>query len=272
MDHVLSERYETPHGTVHWARRGRGSPVVLLHGTPFSSYVWRDIAAALSTRHTVYLWDMPGYGSSAKYEGQDVSLGAQQSVFTALLAHWGLDRPAVIAHDFGGAVALRSALLDGARYDRLALIDAVSLRPWGSEFFRLVNQNAEVFAALPAHLHEALVRSYIATASHPGLRADVLGALVAPWLGEEGQPAFYRQIAQADERFTAEVEERYTELACPVLVAWGSEDSWLSPDHAARLAERIPQARLRWVEGAGHLVQEDAPARVTALITDFLTE
>ncbi|WP_344162197.1 alpha/beta fold hydrolase [Nocardiopsis rhodophaea] len=270
MDHVLPERYESPHGTVRWACHGQGSPVVLLHGTPFSSYVWRDIAAALSTRHSVYLWDMPGYGSSAKYDGQDVSLAAQQSVFTALLSHWGLDRPAVIAHDFGGAVALRTALLDGVRYDRLALFDAVSLRPWGSEFFRLVNQHAKVFAALPPHLHEALVRSYIATASHPGLRTDVLDALVAPWLSDEGRSAFYRQIAQADERYTAEVEDRYHELAFPVLVAWGREDTWLSPDHAVRLAEHIPHAVLRWIDQAGHLVQEDAPARVTGLISDLL--
>ncbi|MBB6171689.1 pimeloyl-ACP methyl ester carboxylesterase [Nocardiopsis mwathae] len=270
MDHVLPERFESAHGTVRWARHGQGSPVVLLHGTPFSSYVWRDIAAALGTRHTVYLWDMPGYGASAKYAGQRVSLAAQQSVFTALLRHWDLDRPAVIAHDFGGAVALRSALLDGVGYDRLALLDAVSLCPWGSDFFRLVHRNAEVFAALPAHLHEALVRGYIATASHRGLRGDVLDALAAPWLGEEGQPAFYRQIAQADERHTADVEERYAKLSCPVLVAWGREDTWLSPDHAERLAQCIPHARLRWIDAAGHLVQEDAPAQVTVLLTEFL--
>jgi pimeloyl-ACP methyl ester carboxylesterase len=266
----LSERYETPQGTVRWTSWGQGSPVVFLHGTPFSSYVWRDIADAFSTRHTVYVWDMAGYGQSEKRAGQDVSLAAQQSVFTELFRAWDLHRPVVFAHDFGGAVALRSALLDGLRYERLALVDAVSLRPWGSDFFRLVRAHSEVFAALPAHLHEALVRRYISSASHRELRGDVLDALVRPWMGEAGQPAFYRQISQADERYTREIEDRYGELGCPVLIVWGQEDQWLPPAHATRLAERIPQARLRWIEHAGHLVQEDAPAQLTGVLADFL--
>ena len=129
MDWTLPERHETRQGAVRWARFGAGEPVVLLHGTPFSSYVWREIAAALASRHTVHVWDLLGYGQSEMRDGQDVSLAAQQEVFADLLRHWELDRPAVVAHDFGGAIALRTALLDGIRYGRLALVDAVSVRP-----------------------------------------------------------------------------------------------------------------------------------------------
>ncbi|MER5394547.1 alpha/beta hydrolase [Saccharopolyspora sp. NPDC002686] len=270
MGWELPERFESAHGTVRWASFGQGDPVVLMHGTPFSSYVWRDVAAALSSRYRVFVWDMPGYGQSEKRDGQNVSLAAQQEVFAELLRHWGLREPAVIAHDFGGAVALRTALLSGARYQRLMLVDAVSVRPWGSEFFRLVHDNSEVFAALPPLLHEALVRRYIATAAHRELRSDVLDELVAPWLGEAGQPAFYRQIGQADERYTREVEDRYSELDCPVLIAWGDQDQWLPADRAEQLAERIPHADLTWIDQSGHLVQEDNPAQLTALITEFL--
>ncbi|MEV6229826.1 alpha/beta hydrolase [Saccharopolyspora shandongensis] len=270
MNWELPERHESRHGTVRWASLGQGDPVVLMHGTPFSSYVWRDVAVALSARHQVFVWDMPGYGQSEKHGGQDVSLAAQQEVFTGLLRLWGLRAPSVIAHDFGGAVALRTALLDGVQYGRLALIDAVSVRPWGSEFFRLVHDDHEVFEALPPNLHEALVRRYITTAAHRELRGEVLDALVEPWLGEVGRPAFYRQIAQADERFTREVEDRYGELDCPVLIAWGDQDAWLPPERAKDLAKRIPQAELAWIGEAGHLVQEDNPAKVAALVTDFL--
>lgn len=266
----LTEQHHTSHGLVRWRRLGQGSPVVLSHGTPFSSYVWRDVAAALADRHTVFVWDMPGYGRSQMRDGQDVSLAAQTTVFTELLTHWGLDRPAVVAHDFGGAVALRTALLSGVRFDRLALVDAVSLRPWGSEFFRLVRRNSEVFEQLPGHLHEALVRGYVSTASHRGLHPRVLDALVEPWLGERGQAAFYRQIAQADERFTEEIEDRLGDLDMPVLVVWGRDDQWLPAAYADRLVALIPRARLGWVEDAGHLVQEDAPGRLTSLLTDFL--
>ncbi|RKT87061.1 Pimeloyl-ACP methyl ester carboxylesterase [Saccharopolyspora antimicrobica] len=270
MGWELPERFESVRGTVRWASFGQGDPVVLMHGTPFSSYVWRDIAAALSSRYQVFVWDMPGYGQSEMHDGQDVSLAAQQEVFAELLQHWGLVEPAVIAHDFGGAVALRTALLSGARYGRLALVDAVSVRPWGSEFFRLAHDNSEAFTALPPLLHEALVRRYITTAAHRELRDDVLDHLVAPWLGPVGQAAFYRQIGQADERYTREVEDRYAELDCPVLIAWGDQDQWLPPARAKELAARIPHAEVAWIGECGHLVQEDNPAQLTALITGFL--
>lgn len=269
-DWTLGRRFEAPNGTVHWERFGRGDPLVLLHGTPFSSYVWRHVARALSDRFTVHVWDMPGYGASAQFEGQDVSLAAQQGAFTALLRHWGLERPAVVAHDFGGAVALRAAVLDRVAYARLALVDAVGVRPWGSDFFRLVNAHADVFGALPPHLHEALVRAYVSSAAHRELRAPTLDALVRPWLGERGQPAFYRQIAQAEERHTAEVEDGYGGLDQPTLVVWGREDTWLPLERGERLAAAVPGARLHPVEGAGHLVQEDAPAELVAALLDFL--
>ncbi|TQN30354.1 pimeloyl-ACP methyl ester carboxylesterase [Haloactinospora alba] len=266
----LRESYESSNGTVRWDRIGQGSPVVLVHGWPFSSYVWRDVAAGLARRHTVYVWDLPGYGQSAKTTGQDVSLAGHQAVLTELLEHWGLTSPAVVAHDIGAAVALRSALLDGVGYGRLVLVDAVSVRPWGSPFFRLVREHAEVFARLPAPQHEAMVRRYLAGGTHGELRTRVLDTLVQPWLGEVGQAAFYRQMAQAEERHTREVEDRFGELDMPTLIVWGEHDDWLPADRAEHLARLIPHARLEWVADSGHLVQEDAPARFTSLLTDFL--
>lgn len=206
-DWQLNESFRSTSGTVRWGRLGPegGESVVLLHGTPFSSFVWREIAQALAQRYHVYVWDMPGYGSSEKCRGQDVSLAAQSEVFSQLLEHWQLSAPSVIAHDFGGAVSLRAHLLHGASYRRLALVDPVALAPWGSPFFRLVTQNTKVFERLPPSLHLALVREYVSSASFPGLRPDVLEKLVGPWSSEGGQAAFYRQITQADQRFTDEV-------------------------------------------------------------------
>jgi len=264
------EQFESSGGTVSWSRSGTGPPVVLMHGTPFSSFVWRDIAAALSRRYEVFVWDMPGYGRSAMVDGQDVSLGAQGAIVTELLGHWGLDAPSVVAHDFGGAVALRAHLLHGARYAKLALVDAVAVAPWGSPFFRLVRDNASVFEQLPPHLHAALVREYVSTASGPGLRPDVLEALVSPWLGEVGQAAFYRQIAQADQRYTDEFAPLFGSMDLPTLVCWGEADSWLPVERGKDLASRIPGATMCTFPGAGHLLQEDAPAGLTATLLEFL--
>ncbi|MFJ7071346.1 alpha/beta fold hydrolase [Streptomyces sp. NPDC098781] len=271
-DWQLTRTFPSASGEVRWDRLGdpAGPPVVLLHGTPFSSYVWRAVARSLARHHQVFVWDMPGYGASEKAADQDVSLAAQGRVLTELLDHWDLAEPLVVAHDFGGAVALRAHLLHGARYRALALVDPVALAPWGSPFFRLVGEHADVFERLPPALHRALVREYVASASSPGLRVDVLDRLVEPWLGEEGQAAFYRQIAQADQRYTDEIQGRYADITIPTLVCWGEGDTWIPVAKGRELAALVPGAQWEPLAGAGHLVQEDAPAELTAVLLDFL--
>ncbi|MER5217759.1 alpha/beta fold hydrolase [Streptomyces sp. NPDC002838] len=271
-DWKLTRTFPSTAGDVRWDRLGDPGrpPVVLLHGTPFSSYVWRAVARSLARHHQVFVWDLPGYGASEKAAGQDVSLAAQGRVFTELLSHWGLAEPLVVAHDFGGAVALRAHLLHGARYRVLALVDPVALAPWGSPFFRLVGEHSEVFERLPPALHRALVREYVASASSPGLHPVVLDRLVEPWLDDLGQAAFYRQIAQADQRHTDEIQGRYAEIGIPTLVCWGEDDTWIPVAKGRELAALIPDARWEPIAGAGHLVQEDAPAELTAALISFL--
>lgn len=268
----LTETFLSDSGEVRWSRLGSGDcdPVVLVHGTPFSSYVWRGVARALAVHHDVYVWDLPGYGSSEMSAGQDVSLAAQGQVFAGLLQHWDLDAPAVVAHDIGGAVALRALLLHGASYRLLALVDPVAVAPWGSPFFRLVGGHAEVFEQLPPPLHRALVREYVTSASSPGLHPSILDRLVEPWLSEVGQAAFYRQIAQADQAHTDEIQAQYGAIDIPVLVCWGADDAWIPVGRGDTLSAAIPGSRLRVIPGAGHLVQEDAPAELTAELMEFL--
>ena len=88
IDWQVGEEFTADDGVVRWASFGSGEPMVLLHGTPFSSFIWRDIALALANTRRVYVWDMLGFGQSDKHEGQDVSLAAQGRIFAALLGHW----------------------------------------------------------------------------------------------------------------------------------------------------------------------------------------
>ena len=249
---------------------GSGPPVVLCHGPPFSSAIWRPFAEALSSDHTVYTWDMPGYGASSKAAEHDVDLGVQGELLADLIAEWGLDRPHVIAHDFGGAVSLRAHLLHGARYRSLMLVDVVAIPPIGSPFCKFVQEHPGLLAQLPAYIHEAIVTAYIPTASHRGLRAEDLDELVAPWITSDGQPAFYRQIEQTDERYLDEIEARLGEIDIPVRIVWGRDDAWLAPDTGRRLSELIPTAGLRLVDGAGHLIHYDAPAALADEIRAWL--
>lgn len=268
----LTRTFASEQGDIRWDVLGDGPPVVLLHGTPFSSYVWRDVAAGLARRFTVYVWDLAGYGASDKRDGQDVSLAAQTRIFAALLDHWGLDDPFVVAHDFGGAVALRTLLLERRRYAALVLADAVSVAPWGTGFFRLASEHAEVLARLPDPVHDGLVRGYATWAAHREPAREVIDALAAPWAGAGGKAALYRQIVQNDQRYTDEIQPRYGEIDVPTLILWGEEDAWLPVAQARELHGLIPGSRLRTIAGAGHLVQLDAPTQVTAEIVAFLSD
>jgi pimeloyl-ACP methyl ester carboxylesterase len=127
----LSQRFAWRGRDVAWERRGTGPAVVFCHGTPWSSRLWAPYAEALAADHTVHLWDMPGYGQSSMRADHAVDLGVQGELFADLLTHWKVERPHVIAHDIGGAVALRARLLHDATYASLALVDVVALRPWG---------------------------------------------------------------------------------------------------------------------------------------------
>jgi pimeloyl-ACP methyl ester carboxylesterase len=266
----LSQRFAWRGREVAWERRGTGPAVVFCHGTPWSSRLWAPYAEALAADHTVHLWDMPGYGQSSMRADHAVDLGVQGELFADLLTHWEVERPHVIAHDIGGAVALRATLLHDATYASLTLVDVVALRPWGSPYFRLVAEHADVFAALPPAIHRGSLEAYVRGAAFGVLAEAELSMLTAPWLTEEGQAAFYRQIAQADQRYTDEIEPRYPTLDLPVQVVWGTEDTWIPVDRAHRLAALIPGARLDLVPDAGHLIQLDAPEHLTAVLARWL--
>lgn len=243
-------------------------PLVLVHGTPFSSVVWRRIAPYLAERRQVFYYDLLGYGRSEMRPHQDVSLAVQGRLFAALLRHWGLAKPDVVAHDFGGCTALRAHLLHGCEYGSLTLIDPVALAPWGSPFVRHVRDHEAAFAGLPAYIHAAILPAYIAGAAFRPLPASTLQVYVDPWLGETGQAGFYRQIAQMDQRYTDDIESRYGEMRCAVRIIWGEQDRWIPVERGRELARRIAGSSLRIVPDAGHLVQEDAPEAVVAALLD----
>jgi pimeloyl-ACP methyl ester carboxylesterase len=151
------------------------------------------------------------------------------------------------------------------------LVDVVAIPPSGSPFFRFVHDHPDVLGQLPGYIHRAIVRTYIQGASHRGLRDENLDDLVEPWTGDEGQAAFYRQIAQYDERFLRENEERLGRISTPVKILWGTDDAWIPTDLAHKLADLIPNASLQLIEGAGHLIQYDAPAALADQLRAWLT-
>ena len=251
---------------VKWGKCGNGPPLVAIHGTPFSSQVWRRVVPQLVDHRTVYFFDLVGYGQSEMREDQDVSLAIQNKVLAALFNEWGLERPDVLAHDFGGGTALRAYYLNGLRYASLTIFDAVALSPWGSPLIQHVRKHGNAFSEMPDYMHRALLKAYLQTAAHYPLSDEALDVYSKPWLGPIGQPAFYRQIAQMDQKYTDELQGRYRVMDCPVTVLWGENDNWIPYEKGEALATLISKEPCVPIRNAGHLVQEDRPEAIVAAV------
>jgi pimeloyl-ACP methyl ester carboxylesterase len=265
----LPHSYDFRGREVRYGQRGNGAPVVVLHGTPWSSFNLRHVIIELAKEFSVYYYDLVGYGSSSKEAG-DVSLGIQDDLLADLLSHWQLDSPAIVGHDFGGATLLRAHLLRGCEFSKIILIDPVAVSPWGSPFFQHVRKHETAFSSVPDYIHEAIVRAYVQSAAYKPINEAVLKEIVQPWLGPKGKPAFYRQIAQSDSKYTDEVQSLYGRIRSPTLILWGREDIWIPKERGYELSKMIPGSRLELIPNAGHLVIEEKPKMLSEMIVRFL--
>ena len=276
----------------------KSQTLVFVHGTPWSSAVFSPLATSLLATHpnlTILLYDLPGYGQSQNltqtapgpkgFPGS-TSVRSQASALAALLSHLSLDgkdgntAPAVLAHDIAGTIALRAHLLHGCEFSRLLLLDTNVVLPWGDGFYKLAREQHAIFTQLPGHVHEAVVRAVMRSASvQPGvLEEGWEEVLVEPWVGsKEAQDSFVRQIAQADDGDVAEMFEgdMYGSVRCQVTVLWGDGDSWISREKMEKLCGLLgkrSEKPLVVVERAGHLLMLDQPEKVENEVRSWLGE
>lgn len=265
----LNQTYHFRGKRVAFDTFGQGEPLVLVHGTPSSSYIWRHQIRSLRRHFTVYVYDFLGYGQSEKREGQKVSLGEQTELLDELLTHWGLERPLIAGHDFGGAVTLRVHLLKKRRFKKMALLDPVALSPWGTSFVQLVRQFPQAFARLPETIYKGMLDAYIKSALYRPVSAEDWEPYLLPWLGDNGKKAFFNQISQFDEAYTDEIRSYLYRIDIPLLILWGAEDQWIPRQKGEELARIVSRSQFKCLPEAGHFVQEDQPERVTRELFAF---
>ena len=159
----LRRRIALSGGKIAYDVLGYGPPLILVHGTPSRSYIWRDVALRLADRFTVYVFDLLGFGQSERREGLDVSISGQSRVLAELVEAWELEAPSVAGHDIGGAIALRTHLLEGVSFGCIALLDSVVLRPWITPTTRHVKAHLDVYRTMSAGIFEAIVASHLRT-------------------------------------------------------------------------------------------------------------
>ncbi len=256
---TVDHRTDTRAGEVAWGMAGNGPSLVLAHGWPWSSFSWHRVISLLAKSNTVYWFDMPGYGRSEMPARASTALDVQGEVFAEMLKIWGLENPCVVAHDMSGAVTLRAHLLHGVDYRALVMMNVVALNPWGSEFFDHVRRHVDAFVGVPPHIHRAIVGAYIEGALINDLAEDDFQQLCDPWLSAEGRVSFYRQFAQADERYTSEFAEKLDQMRCPVAILWGEKDPWIPLSRGRQLHAIMPGSTFEVLKDVGHLPQLEAP-------------
>lgn len=252
-----------------WDRFGDGAPLVLVHGTPSWSFLWRHVVPLLAPDFTVYVLDLVGYGASERREAQDMSIAAQGEMLAELLETWGLAAPGLVGHDIGGATVLRAHLVGGRPARGILLLDAVALNPWITPTTMHIRAHLDAYRSMPAHIYEEVVKAHLRTAVHGALDEETLAAYLAPWQGDDGQAAYFRKIEQWSDEDVGAIETVLPSLDIPVRIVWGEEDRWLGRDVALRLQKLVRGAELRLVPDAGHFAPEDNPKAVAREVADF---
>jgi pimeloyl-ACP methyl ester carboxylesterase len=258
-------------GRLAYVQAGRGAPILLIHGIPTSSFLWRNVIPPLAEAFTVYAVDLLGYGDSDKPEGADLSIVAQADFVRAFMQEVGWERGAVAGHDIGGGIAQLIALENSQAITKLVLLDTIAYDSWPvPEIDRLKDPAWDEILAT-RDLSPGFAKSFKRGMVHQERVDDQLVAeYVRPFEGVEGRRAYLRCARALRTEDLATAMDRVELLDIPTLIIWGEEDDFQKVEYGRRLAAAMPRARLVVLEEAGHFVLEDRPEEVARLIREFV--
>ncbi len=245
--------------------------VVLLHGIPGSAATWQRVAELLGRHHVVFAPDLLGFGGQAGGVGDELLAPNQARHVLHLLDQAGVDRFAVVGHDFGGPVAAHLLAAAPERVTALALF-ATNVFPDTPIPFPLSTLNLPVAGAIAERLafspwSLAMMVRHGVGRPRPTLDLD-------RYLGDAAQRAAIATIFASSLRRMCElympVEAALSTVKVPSLVGWGDRDPFFPVAIGQRTAAVIPGARFRLYERAGHFLPEERPEDVAADLQELL--
>ncbi|MEM7284918.1 MAG: alpha/beta fold hydrolase [Actinomycetota bacterium] len=265
-----SRWFESSVGPVHYVDEGEGRPLVLFHGNPDWSFLYRNIIQRLSGTFRCIAMDYPGFGLSVHPgDGYGYTPAEHAEVIGELFDHLDLQDAIVMGADWGGPIGLEVA---SRRADRIGGLVIGNTWAWPAEtrmlrfFSRLMSSRL---------MQRLIIRRnfFISPAMRKSIEGEITKeefehyAAVAPTPEtRRGIAEFPKQI-RAAAPFLADLEARVTQefADTPMLIVWGTKD----PVFKAILPgweERFPHAEVLRLEHASHYLQEDDPDAIAAAI------
>jgi pimeloyl-ACP methyl ester carboxylesterase len=248
----------------------------LLHGFPTSSWDWAALWPALVARHRVIAFDFLGFGLSDKPRDGDYTIAHQADIAEAVLAHHGVDRYALLAHDYGDTIAqeLLARQLDGTGK---ATLQAAVLLNGG--LFPETHRPVLLQRLLIGPLGPLVAR----LSNYRGFASTLRRICTRPWaeielrghwqllIRADGRRILPKLIRYMDERrrHRARWVGALQRTTVPVRVIDGLEDPISGAHMVARYRELILDPDVIGLPGVGHYPQVEAPEEVVAAIGDF---
>jgi len=262
--------------------RGVGEPIVLIHGCFLSSHLWQDVLPRLPKGHRVLVLDLLGHGRSDPPGRASMTVAAHAARLAQLLDVMGVPSASLVGHGAGAAVAARVAQQFPARVAHLALVNPSLLGATPQD--SVVSARIDRVAALvplwrrlsagwvSSALHSALLPSY----AHRDNGARSLDLYLRTFRTREGRDAACAQLqALRASRSDSAAALSPGAIACPVTLAIGSLDRWLTNARIERLVTALNAATsdhltVERMSGVAHVAPEEAPDRLGTLVAELL--
>ncbi|MCA8954992.1 MAG: alpha/beta fold hydrolase [Planctomycetes bacterium] len=259
-----------------------GEPVVLVHGNPTWSYLYRNLIPALGTGFRAIAPDHIGCGRSDKpgLDAYDYTLARRVADLGRLIDHLALDAVHLVVHDWGGMIGTAWATQNPERVRSMVVLNSGAFGkptdkrvPWPIRLAR-----APMLGALLVRGLDLFCRGTVQRCTVRPLRREVAAGFREPyasWAERVAVHQFVRDIPlqQGDRSFAvmAQTERDLPRLrSVPKLLCWGMQDFVFDHTFLDSWLARFPDAEVHRFADAGHLVLEDAGPEVFALVNAFL--
>jgi len=263
-------------GAMHVERFGHGgTAVILIHGFPTSSFLWRNIAPAITDAgHTAYAIDLFGHGESDRPYDSDFGIASQSEYLDAAMTALRVARGILVGVDIGGDIALRLAATRPERVEKLVLINTPAFDELPAKDITQLQRNTARFAVRTtrgilgaAPLVEAVLKASVAD-PEKHMPTKLIARYLAPFVGKEGPNHLLTLANSISAEDLEDIELR--DIHVPALLLWGEEDAFVDAKIGEKLSNALPDGRLVRVPGVGRLLPEENPQFLTEHLLDFM--